>query len=66
MEPKELQSKTKEELQTLLSELRNKLRTLKFELAAGKVKNVRLLRKTKQDIARVLTILKAKQNAKTS
>lgn len=38
-----------------LQELREKLRVLKFNLSAGKVKNVREVRKIKKDIARLLT-----------
>ncbi|MCD6500531.1 50S ribosomal protein L29 [bacterium] len=50
----------KGELQRTLQELREKLRKLRFDLAAGKVKNVREIRETKKDIARIETILKIK------
>ena len=48
------------ELQRILREKREKLRELRFNLAAGKVKNVSEIRETKKDIARILTILKQK------
>lgn len=48
----------KGELQRTLQELKEKLRQLRFDLVAGKVKNVREIRETKKDIARILTLLK--------
>jgi len=54
----EIRKKSKTELKDMLQDLRNKLRALRFDLASGKIKNVRDVRKTKRDIARVLTILK--------
>jgi len=58
MKTTELQQKSKSELQKILSDNREKLRQLRFDLAAGKVKNVREVRKVKKDIARILTVLK--------
>jgi len=58
MKTKELQQKSKSELQKILSDDREKLRQLRFDLAAGKVKNVREVRKIKKDIARILTLLR--------
>jgi large subunit ribosomal protein L29 len=57
MKAKELRQKPKNELQRLLQEDREKLRQLRFDLSAGKVKNVREIRKIKKDIARILTLL---------
>ena len=54
----ELRQKSESELQKILSDNREKLRQLRFDLAAGKVKNVREIRKIKKDIARILTMLK--------
>jgi len=48
------------ELIKKLEEDREKLRQLKFDLSAGKVKNVREIRKIKKDIARILTSLNNK------
>jgi len=58
MKTTELQQKSKSELQKTLSDNREKLRQLRFDLSAGKIKNVREIRKIKKDIARILTILK--------
>ena len=58
MKSSELRQKSKPELQKLLQDLRERLRQLRFDLAAGKVKNVREIRKIKKDIARMLTLLK--------
>jgi len=56
----ELRQKSKPESKKLLEDSREKLRQLRFDLAAGKVKNVREIRKIKKDIAQILTILKEK------
>ena len=50
----------KGELQRTLQGLRERLRQLRFDLMAGKVKNVREIRAIKKDIARLLTLLKQK------
>jgi large subunit ribosomal protein L29 len=57
---KDLRLKSDEELNQLLSESQKKLRELRFNLASGKVKNVRTIRALKKDIARILTILNEK------
>ncbi len=56
----DLRKKKKEELESLLKEYKEKLAKLKFDLSLGKLKNVREIRETKKDIARILTILKEK------
>ncbi len=53
----ELKIKSEGELISLLKENQEKLRSLKFDLAAGKVKNVTEFRKLKKIIARILTFL---------
>ncbi len=50
----------KQELQRNLSEKRERLRQLRFDLASGKIKNVGEIREIKRDIARIITILKNK------
>jgi len=55
----------KQELQRNLSEKREKLRQLRFDLASGKVKNVREIREIRRDIARIITILKIKSQKLT-
>jgi len=62
MRAKELREKTKKELQNLLIENREKLRQLKFDLTAKKVKNVMEIRKLRREIARILTIIKEKND----
>jgi len=52
------------ELQKNLAEYQERLRVLKFDLAAGKVKNIREIRAVKKNIAQILTILKVKQEVK--
>jgi len=52
----ELRQKSKLELQRILSDKREKLRQLYFDLVAGKVKNVREIRMIKKDIAGILTL----------
>lgn len=57
-EIKELQHKPPLELRKLLKEKREQLRVLRFDLAAGKVKNVSEIRAVRKDIARILTALR--------
>jgi ribosomal protein L29 len=57
-EIKQLRKKTEIELKGSLGNLRGKLKQLRFDLAAGKVKNVREIRKIKKEIARILMLLK--------
>lgn len=58
MKIKELKTKGKDELQKMLEDDREKLRQLRFDLSAGKVKNVREIRKIKKEVAQILTLLK--------
>lgn len=58
MKIRELRIKTEKELKENLINLRDKLRDLRFNLAGGKVKNIREIRQTKRDVARILTLLK--------
>jgi len=62
MKIKELRIKKEAGLHKTIAELREKLRILKFDLAAGKVKNVREIRQIKKDVAKILTILKEKKH----
>ena len=57
MELKELKTKTIPELHNILSDLRDKLRDLRFKDSNKQLKNIREIRKIKKDIARVLTTL---------
>ncbi len=58
MKLEELKQKTKKELEDLIKDSREKLRQLYFDLSAGKVKNVREVRRMKKEIARMLTLIK--------
>jgi large subunit ribosomal protein L29 len=58
MEIKELIQLPKEELKKKVEDSREKLRQMRFDLSAGKVKNVREIRQIKKEIARIMTILK--------
>ena len=63
MKKKDIQDmkiKSDAELRRLIRENREKLRKLRFDLAAGKVKNVRMLHETKHIIARAETFLREK------
>ena len=53
----ELKLKAPTELQKMIKDDREKLRSLRFDLVAGKVKNVNELRTVRKNIARVLTII---------
>ena len=55
----EMRQKSKGELQRLLEENRERLRQLRFDLASGKVKNVREIRKIKKEVAQILTLMKS-------
>ncbi len=59
----QLKTKPVAELQKMVTEAREKLRKLRFDLAAGKVKNVAELRGTRKAIACVLTLLQERANA---
>ena len=57
----ELKNNPTAELEKKLAEFQEKLRSLTFDLAAGKVKNAREIKESKKAIARILTILKENQ-----
>lgn len=55
---KDFQKMSKQELKNLLPHKKERLRELRFDLVAGKMKNVREIREIKKDIARILTFMK--------
>ena len=64
-EIQELKAMPAAELGKLLKEGRERLRSLKFDLAAGKVKNVGELRTLRKDLARLNTFINmSKSNGK--
>lgn len=64
MKAKDLRKISEKELQKMLGEEREKLLKLRFDLAAGKLKNVREIRERKKNIAKILTILNEKNAQK--
>jgi len=58
MKIRELRQKSHDELAKLLWEKRGRILSLRFDLAGGRVKNIRELRGARKDIARILTLLK--------
>lgn len=64
MKTDKLKNKSKAELEKTILEKRERLRILRFSLAAGKLKNVGEFQKTKKDIARILTLLNIKSGKK--
>ncbi len=65
MKIKELKRKSNKELKQTIAGLGDKLRKLRFSLVGGKVKNIREIRETKKDIARILTLLKENEKQKS-
>lgn len=59
---KEFMRMTPETLEASLKEKKEHQRALKFNLQAGKIKNVREIREIRRDIARIKTILCQKNN----
>ena len=60
MKAKDLREKKTEELLKLLTDLKEKLFKLRTDLSLQRLKNTAEIRKTKKDIARVLTVLREK------
>ena len=56
----DLQNKTKEELGTMLNDLKAKLLQFNFELGEKRLKDFSQVNKTKKGIARILTLKKSK------
>ena len=48
---------SEKELGKILADKKEKIRQFQFDISAGKLKNVREIRETKRDVARILTIL---------
>jgi ribosomal protein L29 len=62
MDFKELKNKSQAELHRFLGELRDKVRELRFKDSNRQLKNVREIRKSKQEIAQILTLLNNKDD----
>lgn len=58
---KEFSRLSKDDLQKTLKEKKEAMRIYRFDLAAGKVKDVRAIREGRRTIARISTLLNKKQ-----
>ena len=63
MKPNELRQKSKEELDTLLAQMRGRMAELRELVQQKKVKNVKEVPAVKRDIARIMTLLKQRESA---
>lgn len=63
MEAEKIRSMSVEELGHKLQELRTELMKLRFQAATNQLKNPLKKKAVRKDIARILTIIKEKQNA---
>jgi len=63
MKSAELLQKTPDELKTQLLGLRKEAFNLRFQKATGQLENTARVREVRRDIARIKTILNAKQKA---
>ena len=63
MKPNELRQKSKEELDTLLAQMRGRMAELRELVQQKKVKNVKEVPAVKRDIARIMTLLKQMESA---
>lgn len=64
MKKEEIKTKSNDDLKKLLQDEKEKLRQLRFDLAAGKVKNIREIRLMKKEVARILTKINKKEDDK--
>jgi large subunit ribosomal protein L29 len=58
MKAKELLAMNKAELEGKVTELKEELFNLRFQLATGQLQNTTVIQNTKRDIARCLTVLR--------
>lgn len=63
MKTKDLQKRPVADLEKTARELQDKLRELRFDLTAGKVKNIKEIRSTRKEIAQIHTIVCQKENS---
>ncbi len=57
----EIRERTDEELQTLSRQLHEDLYKLRVQKATNQLENTNMPRRTRRDLARVLTVIKARQ-----
>ena len=63
MKNSELKDKNEKELDKMLAELREKLRDLRFRIAARRLTGVREVRETRKSIARILTARRSRKES---
>jgi large subunit ribosomal protein L29 len=63
MKAKELRTKSITELKKIAEDLRKKINQLIIDKSLNKLSKPHILKMTKKDLARVLTIIKEKENA---
>ena len=63
MKANEIRAMSAEELQKKLTELKDELFHLRFQLAINKLDNPHKITEVKRDIARVLTVINGAKNA---
>ncbi len=63
MKTSELREKSDQELDRLLAELRDKVRDMRFKIAARQLSDVREVREARQAIARILTLKRSRRSA---
>ncbi len=61
MKMKEINEKTKEELQSKLTEVKKNLFTIKFKKATGQLENYMMIYNLKKDIAKINTLIREKE-----
>lgn len=61
MDNNELKNKSVKDLEEMLVEKRSKLRDSRFGVNSAQLKNVRDVRKTRKDIAQILTLINSKK-----
>ena len=59
----ELRDKTDQELSRSLAELRDKVRDLRFKIAARRLTDVREVRESRKAIARILTVIRSRKSS---
>lgn len=62
MKAKEIREMNKEEVKKVLTDKRNRLLKLRFDISSKQIKNNREYRNIKKDIARILTVFKESES----
>ena len=57
MDIRDLKSKSSKELQQMLVEKRNEIRELRFKISEKQLKDIQVIRKARETVAQILTLL---------